>query len=278
MTRYHSFFGLKNSGVFSIQLHLKDRAVLECIQAYFGGIGTIYNIGNNKVQYKVLAIKELAVIIAHFDQYPLRTQKSADFLLFKRGVAILQSNRHLTKEGLLELISIRGSLNWGLTDVLKNSFPDVIIAERPKVEVTDQADPNWVAGFVSGEGSFFIVIRRSESSKTGFYIYLTFKITQDGRDVQVLKGFEQYFNCGNVNAKDSKKAAFDYVCGSFKDNLDIIIPFFTKYPIYGTKALDFEDWCRVAELIKTNSHLKPEGLVQIESIKSGMNRSRKLHS
>jgi len=45
-----------------------------------------------------------------------------------------------------------------------------------------------------------------------------------------------------VNAKYSKKkAAFDYVCGSFKDNLGIIIPFFTKYPIYGTKALDFGD-------------------------------------
>jgi len=42
-----------------------------------------------------------------------------------------------------------------LTDILKDSFPGVIIAERPKVEVTDQADPNWVAGFVSGEGSFF---------------------------------------------------------------------------------------------------------------------------
>lgn len=79
--------------------------------ASLGGIGTIYNIGDKKVQYKVVAIKELAVIIAHFDQYPLRTQKLADFLLFRRGVAILQSNRHLTKEGLLELISIRGSLN-----------------------------------------------------------------------------------------------------------------------------------------------------------------------
>ena len=63
--------------------------------------------------------------------------------------------------------------------------------------------------------------------------------------MQVLKGFEQHFNCGNVNAKDSKKAAFDYVCGSFKDNLGIIIPFFTKYPIYVMKALDFEDWCKV---------------------------------
>lgn len=85
-----------------------------------------------------------------------------------------------------------------------------------------------------------------------------------------------------MNTKDSKKAAFYYVCGSFKENLGIIIPFFTKYPIYGTKALDFEDWCKVAGasglLIKTNSHLTTEGLVQIEAIKSGMNRSRNVHS
>lgn len=43
--------------------------------------------------------------------------------------------------------------------------------------------------------------------------------------MEVLRGFKQYFNCGNVNAKDSKKAAFYYVCGSLKDNLGIIIPF-----------------------------------------------------
>ena len=36
-----------------------------------------------KVQYRVSSIKELQVIIQHFDNFPLITQKWSDFQLFK---------------------------------------------------------------------------------------------------------------------------------------------------------------------------------------------------
>ena len=81
-----------------------------------------------------------------------------------------------------------------------------------------------------------------------------------------------------MNAKCSKRTVFDYVCGSFKDNYSKLIPLFTKYFVYGVKALDFQDWCKVAELIKTSIHLTLQGLVQIVTIKTGMNKSRKLDS
>lgn len=66
--------GWISQAVFSIQLHIKDKAVLESIQTFFL-IDTIYNIGDNKVHYRVLVIGELAFIIAHFDKYPLKPQK-----------------------------------------------------------------------------------------------------------------------------------------------------------------------------------------------------------
>ena len=47
-----------------------------------------------------------------------------------------------------------------------------------------------------------------------------------------------------------------------------------KYPIMGVKAADFQDWCKVAELMKTKKHLTPEGLDQIRKIKAGMNMGR----
>ena len=81
-----------------------------------------------------------------------------------------------------------------------------------------------------------------------------------------------------MNTKCSKRTVFDYVCGSFKDNYSKLIPLFTKYFVYGVKALDFQGWCKVMELIKTSIHLTPQGLVQIVRIKAGMNRLRKLDS
>ena len=59
------------------------------------------------------------------------------------------------------------------------------------------------------------------------------------------------------------------------DILNIIIPFFVKYPILGIKALDFADFCKVAELMKTKAHLTLDGLEEIRLIKEGMNKGRK---
>jgi len=84
--------------------------------------------------YTVSSIKDIAVIIAHFSDYPLITQKRADFELFKRAVTIIQRGDHLTLEGLQEIVNLRASLNKGLTDVLKTSFPETISVSRPLVE------------------------------------------------------------------------------------------------------------------------------------------------
>jgi hypothetical protein len=42
------------------------------------------------------------------------------------------------------------------------------------------------------------------------------------------------------------------------------------------KALDFEDWAKVAEMIQTKVHLTKEGLDQIRQIRVGLNKGRYL--
>ena len=87
-----------------------------------------------------------------------------------------------------------------------------------------------------------------------------------------MKTFIKFFGCGRVS-KDRK--SFDYKVNRLIDIIDKIIPFFQKHPILGVKALDFADWCKVAEMMKDNKHLTPEGLEQIRQIKAGMNTGRK---
>jgi len=47
--------------------------------------------------------------------------------------------------------------------------------------------------------------------------------------------------------------------------------------LQGTKALDFADFKRAAELIENKAHLTPEGLEEIRKIKMGMNSKRELN-
>lgn len=63
---------------FQINLHIKDRAILEKIKAVLG-VGYVSKMGNCALKYQVNSVKDLAIIIEHFDKYPLITQKLADY-------------------------------------------------------------------------------------------------------------------------------------------------------------------------------------------------------
>ena len=57
----------------------------------------------------------------------------------------------------------------------------------------------------------------------------------------------------------------------FSDIVNTIIPFFNKYPCFarqGQKALDFEDFKTVSEIMRKNDHLTAEGLAIILKIKN----------
>jgi hypothetical protein len=111
---------------------------LESIQRSLG-VGKIYKHGKDSLELRVSSLKNLRVVIKHFDKYPLITQKLADYILFKQAVELVQQKEHLTKEGLLKLVSIKASLNLGLSEKLKESFPGVIPVTKPLIESTASA-------------------------------------------------------------------------------------------------------------------------------------------
>jgi hypothetical protein len=91
---------------------------------------------------RVFTIKDLTVIINHFDRYPLLSQKLADYELFKKAFYIIQNKEHLTMEGLNKLVAIRSSLNLGLSEMLKTAFPAIIPVKRLLVSNSKISDPN----------------------------------------------------------------------------------------------------------------------------------------
>jgi len=86
------------------------------------------------IQFRVTSLKDLTVIVDHFDKYPLITQKWADYQLFKKAVEIMNRKEHLTSEGLQEIINLKASMNLGLSDELKVVLPNTNQVSRPKVE------------------------------------------------------------------------------------------------------------------------------------------------
>ena len=111
---------------FSITLHIKDQSLLESIKNSLG-VGNISKSGKKAVTYAVDSIKEIPVIINHFDKYPLITQKFLDYSIFKECFEIIKQGKHLTESGLLEIIALKSNLNLGLSLKLKEAFSKKII-------------------------------------------------------------------------------------------------------------------------------------------------------
>lgn len=168
-------------------------------------------------------------------------------------------------------MSIKGSLNLGLSNEIKSQFPNVIPIERPLVEDQKINDPNWLAGFSSGEGCFYVKIKNSTTFKLGVQVSLLFKICQHERDKELMKSLIDYLNCGNISKNPTW---IDYTVVKYDDLILKIIPFFDKYKIVGEKLQNYLDFKQVAELMKTKDHLNTLGLEKIKKIKEGMNKKR----
>jgi hypothetical protein len=255
--------------IFSIALHKNDEDILYQIKSYFGGVGNIIKERENSLVYRVYNLKDIVrVILSHFDAFPLITEKRADYLLFSQVVKLMENGTHLTCEGLEKVLALKASLNKGLTPVLKAAFPDIIPVIRPSNLEQKIPNPNWFAGLTSGEGCFDISVVKSR------YVEMRFRITQHTRDEGLLLSLIPYLGCGHYSkSKDNNYG--QYKSSKFSDITNNIIPFFKAYPVLGIKAQDFEDWCKIADIVKTGNHLTSAGLTEINQIKEGMNRERR---
>jgi hypothetical protein len=267
--------GYRIRPIYQIELSERDLELLKKIQAFFGGIGFITKATKGCLAFRVRSLEELKIIIAHFDSYPLKTKKRADFELFKLAVSKLINKEHLKLKGFKEVLSIRASMNLGLSDSLKEAFPGIVPVVRPEVINDKVFQPQWLSGFISGEGCFFVNLSKSDTNLIGYKVSLLFTLTQHSRDLELLESIKEYLGCGAVKQSSSRAICILKVI-KFSDNFEKIIPFINKHKIFGVKLSDFIDWCEVAELINSKKHLTPEGLEKIKLIKARMNKGRQL--
>ena len=172
-----------------------------------------------------------------------------------------------------KIVAIKASINLGLNEELKLAFPDIVPVTRPLVENTEIPHPEWMTGFITGEGCFFIKLGKNSKFNVGHQVQLEFVVGQHVRDKQLINKFVTWFGCGKID-QNPTLTLVTYQVYKFSDIISKIIPYFKKYSLVGDKIKDFNYFCKVAEIMDKKGHLNPEGLEQISQIKAGMNRKR----
>lgn len=195
----------------------------------------------------------------------------------KKALELLNNKSQSSSEGFLasqrKIINIKASMNKGLSEKFNTFFPNTIPVTRNIENNQNIVDPNWLVGFVDGEGCFYVGIKKSKST-LGFQVIISFSISQYSRDLELLYKISEYLNCGILRKFKTRNNHAEFVVYKFDDNLNKIIPFFQNYTLRTVKLLDYFDFCRVAKLVENKSHLTLKGIEEIQLIKSKMNRFR----
>lgn len=261
---------------FEINLHNKDKEILYKIQSYFG-LGAIYHRSDKKISvYRVSNVNYIKdVIIPHFTKYPLISKKHIDFLLWSKVIKLILNKDHLNKEGFSKILSYYASINKGISKKVQEYFPNIMAADKPVISLPETLNPQWVSGFVAGDGGFSIYVRAGKDYVLLEKVYCRFHIAQHVKDLELMKLFIKFFNCGSVNVRSNTATPrCDYFVQDTISILEKILPHFDTYPLLNLKQEDYICFKKCMTIIKLKQHLTTEGLNKIKSLNLEMNSNR----
>lgn len=99
-------------------------------------------------------------------------------------------------------------------------------------------------------------------------------MTQKGHSKGILLALQRYFGCGNIYIDNKKEDAYKFSVNRIDDIVNYVIPLIDKYSLRTSKNLDYQDFKKVALLMKDKQHLNPKVKEEIVLIKNNMNSLR----
>jgi hypothetical protein len=133
----------------------------------------------------------------------------------------------------------------------------------------------WFAGFVEADGSFYI-----RTTETSLKIAPQFVLEQrcespaNGNYLEIMEALAHYLlsNLKTLQRK-GQSTSFRVRTNSLAGNL-VLVSYFTSFPLFGSKRLDYFDWCQGVELVAKGNHKTTQALASMKEFKAGMNNNR----
>lgn len=141
--------------------------------------------------------------------------------------------------------------------------------------------PDYVAGFVDGEGSFCVSISKHKSLKRRLEIRPEFELELREDDLQILQKIKDTIGCGNIYRLNYKR--YDWMphvklkVSNVKDLTTNLIPFFDQHPLQAKKREVYKIFRDIVLMVKNKSHLTEMGLRKIIQLREKMRSYSKKH-
>jgi len=137
-------------------------------------------------------------------------------------------------------------------------------------------DPNWVVGFVDGEGCFSVSVHRNSMMHRhgGWQLQPVFHIYQHQDYRRILELMVPFFGCGRIRSKGPRSNVLTYAVDSLRNLKAAVLPFFDRYPLM-VKAEDFRAFSAIVRSMRRKEHLTEVGFERLVRLAYGMNANGK---
>ena len=234
---------------FKISLHIDDVEVLNTIKSHLNIGRVTLEISRNRCSFIVENYADIKNVICYiFKSFPLHTSKRLDFENFYEAV-LIKNKKNLSNVDVERIKYLKDSMNSKREIFSYNITESQIII-----------NPNWLIGFIEGEGTFGI--------KTGSSMY--FQVAQKNTSQECLSAIVVFLTglpkLAPMQSPDNKILPLN-VTSSMNVRTNVvslvvlsvdglyyyILPFLESYTMYSRKALDFKLW-KIALLLKIQGY------------------------
>ena len=131
-----------------------------------------------------------------------------------------------------------------------------------------ELNPDWVVGFVDGEGCFFVGVQRNPTVKIGYQVIPEFRVVQHMRDIDVLHALKRFFGFGRVCRNHDERWEFRV---RRLEHLREVARFFSEHPLKTKKRIDASKFKDVLRMMEEGRHSTESGLNEIVKLAASMN-------
>ena len=135
-------------------------------------------------------------------------------------------------------------------------------------------NPNYVVGFIDGEGSFSVSVGKHKTLKRGLEVRCEFEIELRADDREILERILITIGVGRIYDCSYERYGWyphaKYKITSVKDMRDYLFPFLDRYPLQAKKAEVYKLFRGIVIAVLKKSHLTDKGFEDIVSIRNKM--------
>lgn len=131
--------------------------------------------------------------------------------------------------------------------------------------------PEYIAGFIDGEGSFSICINKQKTTRNGMEIRPQFTIELRADDREILERIMVTIGCGKIYDCSYERYGWfphaKYKISSVKQIAEYLIPFLDKSPLQAKKAETYRLFREIVLMVRRKEHLTEAGVQKIQALR-----------